>query len=485
MFRSRALAKLHSPENLDEPQKLIRRRSRGAIITVVSCAAVALAWSLLGTVPEEGRGQGILLTPGAVRPVQVPAAGQLVRWFVREGDTVEKGQVLGIVEQIQMEQQIDQEKDKQEELRERNRVIGDLRAAYSRSRRTSVVTQRETLAEQIEYLESYIRRMKQLTDETDRRNREALRQQKQNLEKSEKFAIEVEEALHKRLSSYERLHEEKLISRDQLRDVTRDHEDAKAKRDEIALRLQEMQLKEIQLRESYLNTKRVIATGEEQLTNLKLQQRDLDITIAQLNKADSEAKFRDEQQVSDVERTIERTEKNLSLNREIRTEYAGRVLELSAVEGQLMDQGERAALINARKPDDELIALAYFEPKHGKRLSPGTRVRVSPSTVDRNKHGGIIGEVLTISDYPVTLDSAATLVGNHKVAQRLTGGGFNIEVAVKLQQNPDNRSGYQWTSETGPDVELTAGTSADVWCTVEQRRPISYVAPKLKEWFGI
>ncbi len=192
MFRSRALAKLHSPEKLDEPQKLIRRRSRGAIITVVSCAAVALAWSLLGTVPEEGRGQGILLTPGAVRPVQVPAAGQLVRWFVREGDTVEKGQVLGIVEQIQMEQQIDQEKDKLEELRERNRVIGDLRAAYSRSRRTSVVTQRETLAEQIEYLESYIRRMKQLTDETDRRNREALRQQKQNLEKSEKFAIEVE-----------------------------------------------------------------------------------------------------------------------------------------------------------------------------------------------------------------------------------------------------------------------------------------------------
>ncbi len=52
-----------------------------------------------------------------------------------------------------------------------------------------------------------------------------------------------------------------------------------------------MQLKEIQLRESYLNTKRVIATGRNSSRTSKLQQRDLDITIAQLNKADSEASF--------------------------------------------------------------------------------------------------------------------------------------------------------------------------------------------------
>lgn len=485
MFRSKALAKLQSPEKLDEPQKLLRRRQRTAALILSGSIVCALVWSVLGTVPEEGRGQGLLLTPGAIKPVQVPATGQIVRWFVREGDTVEEGQVLGVVEQIQMEQRIDQERDKLAELQERNRVLGDLRLEYSESRRNSVDTRRQTLTDQIDYLERYIRRTKRLSRRTHKRNTSALRKQKENLQQSRQAAIDVEKALGKRLKSYTRLHKENLISKDQLRDVRRDHEDAKTKLDEIALRLQEMELKEIQLKESYLNTQRLITSRANRLTNLKLQQRDLDITIAQLDKTQREAEFRDQQQVRDVERNIDRSKKRLSIDREIRTDYSGRVLELSATEGQLMTQGERVALIDARRENDDLVALAYFEPKNGKRMTPGTKVRVSPSTIDRNKHGGIIGEVQSVSDYSVTLESAATLVGNQTVARRLTSGGFTIEVVVKLLKNPDNPSGYEWTSQRGPDVLLTAGTSAEVWCTVEQRSPISYVLPKLKSWLGI
>lgn len=485
MFRSRALAKLQSPEKLDEPQRLIRRRGKAALITVVISAVMALTWSVVGAVPEEGRGQGILLTPGAVKPVQVPATGQIVRWFVREGDIVEQGQVLGVVEQSQLEQQIAQERDKLQELHERNRVISDLRAEYSESRRASVNDRREGLAGQIAYLERYITRTKKLSAETHGRNASALRVQKDNLRKSEQSAIEVEKALRERLASYTRLNEEKLIADDQLRDVRRDHEDATMKLGEIALRLEEMQLKEIQLEESYLNTQRLITNRGNRLTNLKLQQRDLDIVIAQLDKAESEARFREEQQVRDAERSIDRSKKRLTMNREIRTDYAGRVLELSAVEGQLMTQGQRVALIDARREDDDLVALAFFEPRHGKQLVVGSRVRVSPSTVDRNKYGSIFGEVQSVSDYSVTLEAAATMVGNRTVAQQLTAGGFTIEATVKLLKNPENPSGFQWTSEKGGDVQLTAGTSVEVWCTVEQRAPISYVAPKLKSWFGI
>ncbi|MEM9491997.1 MAG: NHLP bacteriocin system secretion protein, partial [Myxococcota bacterium] len=484
MFRSRALAKLQSPEKLDEPQRLIRRRSRGAVATVLVCIVFGLVWSVIGSVPEEGRGQGILLTPGAVRPVQVPTTGQLVHWSVREGDTVAEGQVLGLIEQVQIAQQIALDRDRLRELQERNRVLGELRSQYSQSQRESIATRRETLAEQIAYLERYIQRTAKLASQTRTRNQQALDQQKRNLEQSQEAAVEVERALHKRLMSYRRLHAETLISTDQLRDVRRDHEDARTKLDELALRLQEIQLKTIELEESHLNTQRLISTRESRLTDLKLQRRDLDIAIAQLDKADSESRFRDEQQVRDVERTISRTEKRLSIDREIRSDHAGRVVELSAVEGQFMTRGQRVALIDTRRDGDNLVALAYFKPEHGKRLSPGSAVRVSPSTIDRNKHGGIIGRVQSVSDYPVTLESAATQVGNETLARQLTAGGFTIEAVVELVPSPDNPSGYLWTSEQGPDVQLSAGTAAEVWCTVEQRRPISYVAPKLKDWLG-
>lgn len=485
MFRSKALAKLQSPEKLDEPQLLIRRHNLLALGTLAAIPVITLVWGFLGAVPEEGRGQGILMSPGSVKSVQAPAAGQIVHWYVREGEVVAAGKVLGVIEQVEIEQDIRESVGRLQDIEERNRVISQLRESFSTSRKRSIETRREILTNQIQELESYIERMKALSSRTHARNLESLRLQKKNLQDSKDAAKKLAEALEGRVASYRRLNEEKLISDDQLRDLQRDHEDSKLKVQEVEMRAQEMALQDVELNEAYLNTQSLISTRENSLTNLRVQLREIDNFLAQIQKTESEQAFREESEAKETQRGIERSQKRLKVNREIRTEFAGRVLELSAREGQLLAYGQRVAQIDTRTDAEELVAIAYFKPKEGKQLAKGSTVRVTPSTVDKKKFGGVIGLVESVSDYPVTVEAVTAQVGNRSVAEQLTGGGFTIEVVVRLQKSADTPSGFAWTSETGPSVKLGAGTFSEVWATVERRTPISYVLPKIKGWSGV
>jgi HlyD family secretion protein len=485
MFRQKALVKLQSPEQLDEAQKIVRRSNLVATITAVAAVAVAIIWGVTGSVPEEGRGQGILLTPGSVVSIQAQAGGQILEWHVKEGDFVQKGQVLGILEQSLLSQQLDQNVEKLSEVEERNLVIGTLRDRFSQLERNAIARQREMLKSQIDYLQGYIERTKSLSENLHIQNMDKIEKQRRNLLESRASAEVVEKNLKKRLESYRRLHKEQLVSDDQRRDVRHDYEDARLKLSDLDLQIQNLDLKKVEMNETYLNTQNLIATRENNLTNLRLQLRELDNTIAQLNKSDSEFAFQQEDQLKEIQRNIERTRKQLTINREIKTEFSGRILELSASEGQVVSQGHGVARIDTRAESDELVALAYFQAKEGKLLSEGMAVRVSPSTVDRKQYGNIVGQVESISDYPVTVESVTNYVGNRSVAQQLIQGDYHIEVLVRLEQNKQNPSGYGWTSEEGPDIQLTAGTMADIWATVERRLPISYILPKLKEWGGV
>src|SRR5207248_2714810 len=143
---------------------------------------------------------------------------------------------------------------------------------------------------------------------------------------------------------------------------------------------------------------------------------------------------------------IERLEQRLHKSRAIRSEYAGRILELTAAEASVVAVGQRLAQIDTRTEGQELVALVYFDDKVGKQLAAGTPVRVSPTTVSQKRHGSIKGVVKAVSAYPVTAEAVANYVGNTEVARRLTDAQHQIEVQVALEPDPAAPSGYAWTS---------------------------------------
>ena len=54
-----------------------------------------------------------------------------------------------------------------------------------------------------------------------------------------------------------------------------------------------------------------------------------------------------------------------------------------------------------------------------------------------------------------------------------------------MKRDSSTVSGYDWGGAPGPGMQVTAGTPTEVRVLVEERRPISYVIPILRDLTGI
>lgn len=484
-FRDKALTKLQSPEQLDEPQRILWQHRRLAYSTFLLVVVLALLWGICGRLPKTGRGQGILLTPNAVVPIQAQADGQISQWLVKVGDVVQKGEILGYLEQAALERQLAQAQGKLQEVMSQQQLLKALRTRYSTLELEAIQRQRETLKKRMAYLKGYNEQTRAFVEQINKLNLDLLGVQKQNLTTASQAAAELTAELQKRLESFQRLRAENLASEDTLRSVRLRYNTSQTRSRDLGVQMQELGVQKVQIAQTFLDARNLVATNEHTITQLNLQMQELDNREVQLRKLDSEAEIRDQNEIDDLRRTIERYQQRLRQDREIRTEYAGRILEVTAAEGSVVTFGQRLLQLDTRRDTDELIALAYFQDKIGKYLRVGMPVRVSPLTLDQKRYGSIRGEIISVSEYPITTEAVVHSVGNQEVADKLTRGGYQIEAAVQLKADPTTPSGYAWTSRRGPEVDITSGTTADVWVTYEERAPISFILPKVREWSGL
>ena len=161
-------------------------------------------------------------------------------------------------------------------------------------------------------------------------------------------------------------------------------------------------------------------------------------------------------------------------------------MEASSVIGQVVSPGTRLGTLQAQNDGDlEITGIAYFEIKDGKRIKPGMKMQITPDTVKRERFGGIVATVKSVSVYPVTSFTVASKVGNAELADTLTNKTAKVEIVADLMAQTSNTSGYKWSSSKGPEMKLTPGTTAFVRVKVEEQAPITFLLPFLREWSGI
>lgn len=95
-FRDAALARLSSPERLDELITVLRPRYWVALTAVVALVLAALVWSFAGTVPLSSTSVGVLVAPGSVREVFAPVTGYVVSIATEDAD-VGPGQTVATI----------------------------------------------------------------------------------------------------------------------------------------------------------------------------------------------------------------------------------------------------------------------------------------------------------------------------------------------------------------------------------------------------
>jgi HlyD family secretion protein len=470
IFRKESLERLSSPEQLDRLLVVVGSKGWLTLLTVGFLCAAGLAWAVFGRIPETVNGAGVLINPGNVRGIQAPATGHLVDLPLRVGQHVSKGEVIGVLEQPDIQEQLDQEEARLKELIDRNAAMAELDEKRLDLELKSIEAQKGLAVDGI-------KRLKELSAAVRTRTDSFNKNQRDNLLQTRTVSVDYNRSLERRLDTLRKLQKDKLVPDDVVLSAENSYNESKLQIASLDLKVHELGVKEIESEQYYLQQENRIADFEMQLKQLEVREQ-----TARQERLQGETTRKSQEQ--ETRRKIAQLRLSLAEHTKVVSDFSGRVLEITASRGQLLGSGTRVATLELDSPDAELKNLVYFSVKDGKRITPGMSIRVTPTTVQRERHGAILGKVTRVSSFPISQEAAANVVGSSEIARTLTQGSAVIEVEADLELDPNSPSGYKWTSK-GPDLKFTAGTTSVARVTVDERAPITYVLPILGTWvFG-
>jgi HlyD family secretion protein len=449
-FRQKSLERLSSPERLDQLLSIVDRKSWLPLTALGLLVTAVVVWSIVGRIPVTVQGHGILVYPRNVVEVQPHGEGRLTDIDLAVGDHVEAGDVIGRVEQPGLAKQLELLRAKMEQLTALAQAteILELTASEPGGADEEVGVEGHIRTSQSNAERLYESAIAALDDE-----REILARQ----------LVHAEDQVESRRRAYERhleLHQAEILSEQDVVEAWNQYLDSQARRAAIETRRVELSTRELEINDQYMSRLQRLAD-----LRLELQGH--------------------EQQIAETRREIARVEQRLTTEGSIVAERSGTVIEVNAIPGQHVQRGDRLAAINADGHELDLLSVTYFTVRDGKRLEQGQPIQVTPDTVERERFGGIVGEVTRVSQLPVSLAEAQAVIGNREIAESLVTGGYRMQVYARLDRDADAPGRFRWSSSRGPEDEISVGTTTTARVTVDNRSPISFVLPSLKKSAGI
>ena len=430
LFRQQALQQLSSPAQLDDLMRVVHPQHWLALITCGVLVIVILLWGIEGRLSMQVAGQGVLIRPRKVVQVQSPAPGQLTHLTVEVGDVVKVGDVLGLMDQPEIRKQIQEARIRLQALLAQDEIKSVLQSQHATLRTQEAGL--EIRAIELERKELH-KRLKDLKDKAPvLKQRLANRQRLENLGILPKFSEELLQA----------------------------KQDYLDQQDDIASIKTQLKL---------LESKFVRLKGDAKRQDLE----SLDVQTLRKN------------EILELRSKITLFELQLEENSQIVSSFEGRILELTTHIGEVIKAGSTLASVEVADATSELIGVTYFTIDAGKKIAPGMAIHIEPSTVERTRFGYMIGTVSAVSSFPATKAGIVSLVGNAEVTTALMAQGPVIEVMAKLTPDASTFSRYQWSSSTGPNLQMTPGTTMIGRVVLEQRAPITYLLPILRGISGV
>ena len=188
-------------------------------------------------------------------------------------------------------------------------------------------------------------------------------------------------------------------------------------------------------------------------------------------------------QIRDLELELRERQARLAESARVVSPHDGRVLEVLADRGDVVTPG--TPILNLEVTSKDLMAVLFIPASAGKRVQPGMRVRVSPSTVKREEYGSMLGKVVWAAEFPSTQKGMTRVLGNEALVAKLMEEGPPIQVNVALDRDASTPTGYRWSSSTGPSLSISSGTLANGAVVVREERPIRLILPKVREKLGL
>lgn len=104
-FRKEALRKLSSPDDLDRLMPVTDRKGWIALLSAALFIVAVLFWGFQGKIYTTVDGQGITMSTETIQSVAARSTGIVTGLTVRDGQTVQEGEILAIIEQPELKQE--------------------------------------------------------------------------------------------------------------------------------------------------------------------------------------------------------------------------------------------------------------------------------------------------------------------------------------------------------------------------------------------
>lgn len=196
-----------------------------------------------------------------------------------------------------------------------------------------------------------------------------------------------------------------------------------------------------------------------------------------------QALLRQQDAVNAAQRQVDELKIRLDRSTRIVSPIDGHVTEVKASAGTVVELGR--PILSIETAGKKLELLLFIPPEQGKKVTRGMAVRIEPATVKKEEFGTLAGRVEDISEFPISPEGMLAELGNPELVKLFSTEGAPYAAHVRLVSDAANPSGYAWSAGRGPQVTLSAGTTATAEVTVHNEAPIVLVLPLLREKTGI
>ena len=476
VFRKVSLARLSSPEQLDQKLTVVPPAGWAALVSLAILILAALVWGIFGSISNKVFGNGLLIYGDGVFTQSSYTSGRITEVYVKAGEFVERGQVIARVSQDDLELQIERVKDN----------LAALETLNAETLEFDLVTLNYEIYSEFVQLAEQLRSAR-IQQGAGRGGRN---QAGQISSLQRQIAVQEEQIQIYTQSALTRL-EEDLIRATERRDTAKlRHEMGGLSRNEYDTYNDDV----IRLEREIATLKGTAGGSQHKLVfdaNLSQMQSQLENLRLQLMQEYTQYEFLTEQ--FEHRRQIKRQdflndlrihETTLARDGEITADFSGKLSGLSIQKYGVISAGNAIGTII---PDDEDVkstrVVLYVPLDKGKLVTEGMDVNISPATVNREEHGYMLGKVKTVSAYAVSQEHIMNTIQNQQLVQAFGSQSAVIEVEVELFRNVKTFSGYQWSSPKGAPVLIAPGTICSGEIKVATQKPIELVVPFIKRLF--
>lgn len=206
--------------------------------------------------------------------------------------------------------------------------------------------------------------------------------------------------------------------------------------------------------------------------------KEIDLKILELENYSAQRVFETRSKLIGLETELQYNKNQLRNQTLIISPYSGTIVDMSVNDGDVFTQGSSLFVIeNQDFNKSNLTAIVYMNAYQGKKITPGMKVQLIPSTIALEEYGYIMGTVKSVSKYAQTTGGMNRVLRNQQLLEEFSSDGLPLLLTVQLIKDSSTFSGYKWTSGKGPSKEIVSGTLIKAKVITETKKPISFVIP--------